>query len=59
MIVLEGFGGPQVSRFCQLFDAFLRENLRDYIERFCNAVRRHSTIGCLSPVEFERKVGLA
>ena len=23
------------------------------------AVRRHSTIGYLSPVEFERKVGLA
>ena len=31
----------------------------DYIERFYNAVRRHSTIGYLSPVEFERKVGLA
>ena len=28
-------------------------------ERFYNAVRRHSTIGYLSPVEFERKVGLA
>src|SRR6202022_3268409 len=24
-----------------------------------NAIRRHSTIGYLSPVEFERKVGLA
>jgi putative transposase len=24
-----------------------------------NATRRHSTIGYLSPVEFERKVGLA
>lgn len=31
----------------------------DYIERFYNAIRRHSTIGYLSPVEFERKVGLA
>jgi putative transposase len=31
----------------------------DYIERFYNATRRHSTIGYLSPVEFERKVGLA
>jgi len=28
----------------------------DYIERFYNATRRHSTIGYLSPVEFERKV---
>ena len=27
--------------------------------RIYNAVRRHSTIGCLSPVEFERKVGFA
>lgn len=26
----------------------------DYIERFYNPVRRHSTIGYLSPVEFER-----
>ena len=31
----------------------------DYIERFYNTVRRYSTIGDLSPVEFERKVGLA
>ena len=31
----------------------------DYIERFYNTVRRHSTIGYLSPVEFERKAELA
>jgi putative transposase len=31
----------------------------DYIERFYNAIRRHSTIGHVSPVEFERKVRLA
>ena len=31
----------------------------DYIERFYNTIRRHSTIGYLSPVEFERTVGLA
>jgi putative transposase len=36
-----------------------RANVSDYIERFYNATRRHSTIGYLSPVEFERKVGLA
>jgi putative transposase len=36
-----------------------RADVFDYIERFYNAVRRHSTIGSLSPVEFERKVGLA
>jgi putative transposase len=31
----------------------------DYIERFYNPKRRHSTLGYLSPVEFERKAGLA
>ena len=30
----------------------------DYNERFYNATRCHSTIGYLSPVEFERKAGL-
>ena len=31
----------------------------DYNERFYNPKRRHSTIGYMSPVEFERKAGLA
>jgi putative transposase len=35
-----------------------RADVFDYIERFYNPVRRHSTIGYLSPVEFERQVGL-
>src|SRR5947207_1441528 len=30
----------------------------DYIERFYNPKRRHSTIGYLSPMEFERQAGL-
>ncbi len=30
----------------------------DYIERFYNPRRRHSTIGYMSPMEFEMKVGL-
>ncbi|WP_425591118.1 IS3 family transposase, partial [Brucella inopinata] len=30
----------------------------DYIERFYNPKRRHSTLGCLSPMEFENKGGL-
>lgn len=29
------------------------------IERFYNPKRRHSTLGYLSPMEFENKVGLA
>ena len=31
----------------------------DYIERFYNPTRRHSTLGYLSPMEFERQAGLA
>ena len=31
----------------------------DYIECFDNPKRRHSTIGYLSPVEFEMRVGFA
>jgi transposase InsO family protein len=31
----------------------------DYIERFYNPKRRHSTIGYLSPMDFEIKAGLA
>jgi len=31
----------------------------DYIERFYNPKRRHSTLGYISPVEFEKQVGLA
>jgi putative transposase len=30
----------------------------DYIERFYNTLRRLSTIGYLSPAEFEKKAGL-
>jgi transposase InsO family protein len=31
----------------------------DYIERFYNPKRRHSTLGYLSPVEFEKQMLLA
>ena len=31
----------------------------DYIERFYNAKRRHSTIGYKSPMQFEMQAGLA
>jgi transposase-like protein len=31
----------------------------DYIERFYNPKRRHSTIGYMRPMEFERQAGLA
>jgi putative transposase len=31
----------------------------DYIERFYNPRRRHSTLGGISPMEFEKQFGLA
>jgi transposase InsO family protein len=36
-----------------------RADVFDYIERFYNPKRRHSTIGYLSPMEFESQAGLA
>lgn len=36
-----------------------RADVFDYIDRFYNTTRRHSTIGYVSPVEFERRVMLA
>ena len=36
-----------------------RADVFDYIERFYNPKRRHSTIGYKSPMEFERLAGLA
>jgi DNA-binding transcriptional regulator YhcF (GntR family) len=36
-----------------------RADVFDYIERFYNQKRRHSTIGFMSPMEFERQAGLA
>jgi putative transposase len=38
--------------------AAAKADVFDYIELFYNPKRRHSTIGYLSPVEFERKSGL-
>jgi putative transposase len=36
-----------------------RADVFDYIERSYNPRRRHSTLGYLSPNDFETKVGLA
>ena len=36
-----------------------RADVSDYIERFYNPRRRHSTIGYLSPMEFEQRARLA
>ena len=45
-------------KVCRTRDAATAD-VFDYIERFYNTIRRHSTNGYLSPVELERKVGLA
>ena len=36
-----------------------RIDVFDYIERFYNPRRRHSTLGYLSPIEFEKQAMLA
>lgn len=36
-----------------------RADVFDYIERFYNPRRRHSTLGYLSPVAYEERMGLA
>jgi putative transposase len=36
-----------------------REAVFDHIGRFYNARRRYSTIGYVSPMEFERRTGFA
>jgi putative transposase len=36
-----------------------RADVFDYIGRFYNQKRRHSTIGFIAPMEFERQAGLA
>ena len=35
-----------------------RADVFDYIERFFNPTRRHSTLGYLSPMDFEKKAGV-
>ena len=32
-----------------------RADVFDYIERFYNPIRRHSTLGYLSPIDFEQQ----
>ena len=40
-------------------DYAARADVFDYIERFYNPRRRHSTLGYISPVDFEAKMRLA
>lgn len=36
-----------------------RADVFDYIERFYDPTSRHSTLGYLSPIDFERRAGVA
>ena len=68
-----GFGLTSCADAAQLFDqpayrsAFFtwmlgfarRADVFDYIERFYNPARRHSTLGYVCPVEFENRAQLA
>ena len=36
-----------------------RQDVFDYIERFYNPTRRHSTLGYLSPMDFEKQANVA
>jgi putative transposase len=48
----------RVNRRCYATRDEARADVFDYIECFYNSRRRHSTIGYLSPVEFEMRMGL-
>lgn len=60
---MESFFSTMKTERCHRKSYGTRDNARadvfDYIERFYNPRRRHSTIGYVSPVEYERASGLA
>lgn len=45
----------RVHRCCYRTRSEARADIFDYIERFYNPRRRHSTLGQISPMEFERR----
>jgi transposase InsO family protein len=55
--VMESFFSTLKSELCERFDSCgeAKMELFDYIEVFYNQRRRHSTIGQISPAEFERR----
>ena len=56
MLIVETIGRIRRERFVK--GKAIREIARD-LGMSRNTVRRHSTIGYVSPIEFERKVGFA
>lgn len=55
--VMESLFSTVKSELGEVFDAYgiAKAELFDYIELFYNQRRRHSTLGLVSPAEFERR----
>jgi putative transposase len=49
----------RVDRKVYQLRAEAKADVFDYIARFYNPRRRHSTLGSIGPIEFERRAGLA
>lgn len=49
----------RVDRTVYRSRAEAKADVFDFIERFYNPKRRHWTLGYISPIEFERRAGLA
>lgn len=52
----------KASKFTDAQKAFVLkqgEDVFDYVECFYNPTRRHSTLGYLSPIDFEPEAGVA
>jgi putative transposase len=58
--VMESFFSTVTSELGEVFDSYgvAKAELFDYIEVLYNQRRRHSTLGLISPVEFERRAAL-
>ena len=58
---MESFFSTVRSELADRFDSFSEAKIElfDYIEVFYNQRRRHSTLGQISPAEFERRFNAA
>ncbi len=63
MLLAEGFFATLQTELLDRYSWPTRQRLRvaifEYIEVFYNLRRRHSALGYLSPIEFERRYALA
>ncbi|TWB33836.1 hypothetical protein FBZ90_1292 [Nitrospirillum pindoramense] len=59
IISVAAVGARQLTRMPYFSPSMARADVFDYIERFCNPMRRHSTLGYLSPIYFGQSTGVA